>query len=326
MLLEVEDLLVRYRTSRGTLSAVDGVSIALARGETVGLVGESGCGKSSLGKAITRLVPAESGAIRLDGTDLAPLSRRAMKRHRPRLQMMFQDSLSAFDPRRSIGQSLRQPLDVHRVGDRLSRQHKIDMRLERVGLPASVQSRLPHEFSGGQRQRLNLARALMLDPDVVVCDEPVAALDVSLQAQVLNLMRELQQELGIAYLFISHDLAVVGYMADRIAVMYLGVIVETLPRTRLWDASLHPYTQILIASVPDVERPAALSAPPTGELPSPFSPPSGCRFRTRCPYAFAACDSAPPLREVEPAHWVACHLHAPLASPRALPSTTGARP
>ncbi|KAF1042668.1 MAG: Oligopeptide transport ATP-binding protein OppF [Herbaspirillum frisingense] len=322
MLLEVDNLVVRYRTARGMLTAVDGVSLALERGKTLGLVGESGCGKSSLGKAIARLIPSQSGSIRLDGEDLARLERRALKRYRPRLQMMFQDALSAFDPRRTVGHSLAQPLEVHRIGDRLERRSKVEQRLHQVGLPASLLDRLPHEFSGGQRQRINLARALMLDPDVVICDEPVAALDVSLQAQVLNLMTDLQRELGISYVFISHDLSVIGHVADRIAVMYLGTIVEVLPREQLWEGSLHPYTRLLIASVPEIgdsadgfDRAAA-----AGDLPSPYAPPSGCRFRTRCPHADQRCASeVPPLQEAEPGHWVACHLY-PTASAAAIPS------
>lgn len=317
MLLEVERLSVRYATRRGVLTAVDSLSLGLARGETLGLVGESGCGKSSLGKAIVRLIEPASGSVRLDGADLGHLTQAQSLAWRRRMQMVFQDSLSALDPRKTVRRTLTLPLDVHRISTRAQRRERVDELLQRVGLAPALAQRLPHELSGGQRQRVNIARALSLDPDVLICDEPVSALDVSLQAQVLNLLADLQRERGIACLFISHDLAAVGYLADRIAVMYLGQIVEVLPRERLWQHAAHPYTQLLIESIPS--RGAPLPAPISAELPNPYAPPSGCRFQQRCPQVQPVCREVPPEPvTVAGAHVVACHLYrngAPVALP-----------
>ncbi|MBB5509176.1 ABC transporter ATP-binding protein [Paraburkholderia atlantica] len=308
MLLEVDRLSVRYTTRRGVLSAVDGLSLQLRRGETLGLVGESGCGKSSLGKSIVHLIEPAEGTVRLDGQDLGALSQRQRLPWRRRMQMVFQDPLSALDPRKTVRRSLTLPLEVHRVGTPAERRERVDALLHQVGLAATLAERMPHELSGGQRQRVNIARALSVNPDVLICDEPVSALDVSLQAQVLNLLSDLQRERGIACLFISHDLAAVGYLADRIAVMYLGQIVEILPREALWRHAAHPYTQLLIDSIP--ARGARLAAPSAAELPDPYAPPRGCRFQQRCPHAKSLCGEQPPeLIPLGGAHAVACHLY-----------------
>jgi peptide/nickel transport system ATP-binding protein len=311
MLLEIDQLSVRYRTRRGVLTAVDGVSLAVARGETVGLVGESGCGKSSLGRALVRLTDAEQGAVRLDGVDIARLDARRLLPWRKRIQMVFQDPLSALDPRKTVRKTLSLPLELHRIGTRADRAARIDALLEQVGLAPHLAVRLPHELSGGQRQRANIARALSIDPDIVVCDEPVSALDVSLQAQVLNLLGDLQRQRGMAYLFISHDLAAVGHLADRIAVMYLGQIVEVVPRGRLWRDAAHPYTRLLLDSIPSREtRLSGAQSPASAELPSPFELPRGCRFRKRCPHAMPVCAEADPAPvALADGHTVACHLH-----------------
>jgi len=312
--LSIKDLTVRYKTSRGVLTAVDHVSLDIEPGKTLGLVGESGCGKSSLGRTIVGLQRADSGSMHLGQQDLGRLVDGASKRDRRAVQMIFQDPLSALDPRQRIGRALATPLAVHGIGTRAERRAKVEAALADVGLPADSVSRLPHELSGGQRQRVNIARALILEPALVVCDEPVSALDVSLQAQVLNLLSDLQQRHGMAYLFISHDLAVIGHLADSIAVMYLGAIVERLPRERLWNGALHPYTQLLIDSVPRTSRSAGKQsriASMDGDLPSAYSMPSGCRFRSRCPHAMPRCATqSPELNERAPGHSVACHLYA----------------
>ncbi|WP_250468085.1 ABC transporter ATP-binding protein [Caballeronia sp. GAFFF2] len=316
MLLDIEDLSVRYRTRRGVLTAVDEVSLGLSRGETVGLVGESGCGKSSLGRALVRLIDADSGAVRLDGTDIARLDASRLLPWRRRIQMVFQDPLSALDPRKTVRKTLSLPLQLHGIGTRADRRERIDALLAQVGLAPQLADRLPHELSGGQRQRANIARALSIDPDIVICDEPVSALDVSLQAQVLNLLGDLQQARGMTYLFISHDLAAVGHLADRIAVMYLGRIVEVVPRARLWKDAAHPYTRLLLDSIPSRASRSSFEANAVlAELPSPFDIPRGCRFRQRCPHAVSVCG------EIEPqpvtlvsGHTVACHLHREAAS------------
>ncbi|EIF33134.1 oligopeptide/dipeptide ABC transporter, ATP-binding protein [Burkholderia sp. Ch1-1] len=315
MLLEIDRLSVRYKTRRGVLSAVDQLSLDVGRGETLGLVGESGCGKSSLGKAIVRLIEPAEGAVRLDGQDLGRLTRRQWLAWRRRMQMVFQDPLSALDPRKSVRRTLTLPLEVHRIGTSAERRERVDALLHQVGLAPALAERMPHELSGGQRQRVNIARALSLDPDVLICDEPVSALDVSLQAQVLNLLSDLQRERAITCLFISHDLAAVGYLADRIAVMYLGQIVEILPADHLWRHAAHPYTQLLIDSIPT--RGAQLPAASSAELPDPFAPPRGCRFQQRCPHAQPVCSETPPaLLTVGASHAVACHLYGSAASAR----------
>ena len=313
MLLEVDRLSVRYQTRRGVLTAIDSLSLGVERGETLGLVGESGCGKSSLGKAIVRLVEPVEGTVRLDGEDLARLTHRQWLPWRRRMQMVFQDPLSALDPRKTVRRTLTLPLEVHRIGYAAQRRERVDALLHRVGLAPALADRMPHELSGGQRQRVNIARALSLDPDVLICDEPVSALDVSLQAQVLNLLADLQRERAITCLFISHDLAAVGYLADRIAVMYLGQIVEILPRDHLWQHAAHPYTQLLIESIPARGTPLPVAS--SAELPNPYAPPRGCRFQQRCPHAQPVCRDTPPVPvTVGRSHVVACHLYGSTAS------------
>ncbi len=311
-LLSIAGLVVHFHTPQGTVRAVDGVSLTLNKGETLGLVGESGCGKSTLGKAIVGLVKLTEGSITLDGTELAGLSRREMRRHRARLQMIFQDPYASLNPRLPVGKIIEEPLSVHGIGKKADRRAAVVALAERVGLRPEMLARHPHEFSGGQRQRIGIARALALNPEIIICDEPVSALDVSVQAQVVNLLGDLQRERGLSYLFISHDLSVVQHLAHRVAVMYLGKIVEQAPRNSLWARPLHPYTRTLLAAVPvpDPDQPKLIDQPMVeGEIPSPLNPPSGCRFRTRCPFAQAVCaEQEPPLKEVADSHFVACHF------------------
>lgn len=312
-LLELRELRVSYRLGGWLgptrwLRAVDGVSLRLARGETLGLVGESGSGKTTLGRAVLRLVEPSGGQVLVDGQDVTALSPRAFRPFRRRLQMVFQNPYASLNPRHRVGRIVAQPLRAHGIpGDHAARVAAL---LERVGLPADAARRYPHEFSGGQRQRIAIARALALRPDLVVADEVTSGLDVSVKLRVLALLRDLQAEYGLAYFFISHDLAVVRQLADRVAVMYLGRIVEEAPAGSLFERPLHPYTQLLRASVPPPD-PGRPWDPPVlpGEPPSPLAVPPGCRFHPRCPLAEARCRlEEPRLREVEPAHRVACHL------------------
>jgi peptide/nickel transport system ATP-binding protein len=306
-LLELRGLAVHYATARGTLRAVDGVDLDLARGETVGLVGESGCGKSTLGKALLGLAPVTAGAVRFDGVDLAPMGDRDRAPYRRRMQMIFQDPFGSLNPRHTIGAILDGPLAVHGLGDRAARRTRVAELIAQVGLPPDAALRYPHEFSGGQRQRIGIARALALRPELIVCDEPVSALDLSIQAQILNLLVDLKRDLGLAYLFISHDLGVVRYFADRVLVMYLGRIVESAPAAALWARPRHPYTRALIAAVPDPAR-RRQAAPLAGDLPSPQDVPKGCRFHPRCPFATELCRTTEPTpRSLDAAHGVACH-------------------
>ncbi|MDX6752489.1 oligopeptide/dipeptide ABC transporter ATP-binding protein [Geminicoccaceae bacterium 1502E] len=311
-LLEVEDLVKHHHTPAGAVRAVDGVSFAIQRGETLGFVGESGCGKSTLGRTLMRLHEPDAGTIRFEQRDVTRLGRREMRPVRRNVQMIFQDPYGSLNPRRTVRQLLTEPFQVHGIGDGADRRERVGELLERVGLHPDHAERHPHEFSGGQRQRIAIARAIALEPRLVICDEPVSALDVSIQAQIINLLRRLQRESGMAYLFISHDLSVVGYVADRIAVMYLGQIVEIAPKVELWREPLHPYTRVLFSAIP-------LPSPPSqtrrerlalkGEPPSPIAPPRGCRFHTRCPHAMPVCrEQTPALREVEGGRQVACHL------------------
>jgi len=305
-LLSVRDLEVSYATPEGRLRAVDGVSFELARGETLALVGESGCGKSTLGKSILCLVRSNSGQVLFEDTDLTQLSRRALKPFRKRMQMVFQDPASSLNPRQTIFKLLEDPLIVHGVRRREERRRRVQVAIDRVGLPHAALTRFPHEFSGGQKQRIGIARALILDPSLIVCDEPVSALDVSIQAQVLNLLVELKAASGLSYLFISHDLGVVRYIADTIAVMYLGHIVERGPHRSFWGHPAHPYTRALMDSVPGQGR--GRVAPITGDLPNAILPPPGCSFHPRCPAATEICRMVkPPLRVIGPEHVVACH-------------------
>ncbi len=314
-LLELDDLHVHFPVRGGALRAVDGVSLRLERGTTLGLVGESGCGKSTLGLAALRLVEPTAGRIRFDGTDVTGMSRRALRTLRRRTAVVFQDPYASLDPRQTIGASIAEPLAVHGLARGISRTDRVAQLLDRVGLDPSGAGRRPHELSGGQRQRVGIARALAAEPELLVCDEPVAALDVSVQAQVLNLFTELVSEFRLTSVFIAHDLAVVEHVSDRIAVMYLGRIVETGDAEELSRDPLHPYAQALVAAVPEADPTKARARGRVvlqGEPPSPLDPPSGCRFRTRCPHAFEPCATVdPPLVEVSPGREVACHLHVP---------------
>jgi peptide/nickel transport system ATP-binding protein len=317
-LLEVEDLKVWFPIKSGLVldrhvgdvKAVDGVTLRIERGETLGLVGESGCGKSTVGRALLRLYEPTGGRIDFDGTDITHLKEPQLRPLRKRMQMIFQDPYASLNPRHSIGRIVGEPLRVHgRGGKELG--NKVRELLTTVGLPADAVTRFPHEFSGGQRQRIGLARALALNPDFVVCDEPVSALDVSIQAQIVNLMEQLQADFELTYLFIAHDLAVVRHISDRIAVMYLGQIMELSPADDLYDNPLHPYTISLLSAIPipdpEVER-TRTSILLQGDLPSPANPPAACRFHTRCPYVQPTrCrDEEPELRPLE-GHLVKCH-------------------
>ena len=313
------------RRQTGSVKAVSGVSLTVRRGETFGLVGESGCGKTTLGKIIVGLEKPDSGSAVFDGTDISSLSKRAFRRFRRDLQMMFQDPIASLDPRMRVGAILREPMEIQGIGSRRTQDAVIADLLGEVGLPATAVERFPHEFSGGQRQRIGLARALALSPKVIVADEPVSALDVSIRSQVLNLMKRLQQTHQMTYVVISHDLSVVKYLANRIGVMYLGKLVETGSADDIYERAVHHYTAGLIATIPepDPERERTKTVIPiTGELPSAVHPPSGCRFRTRCPAATALCAAEePPLRSFGPGHLAACHF--PLREPATEPVRFG---
>lgn len=298
------------RRTVATVKAVDGVSLAIAPGETLCLVGESGCGKSTVGRLILRLMEPTAGTIRLRGVDVTHLGDAAMRPHRRHAQMVFQDPYASLNPRLTVGTIVGEPLENYDGADAATRRAKVAGLLDRVGLRADAMHRYAFEFSGGQRQRLGIARALALDPGLIVADEAVSALDVSVQAQVLNLLMDLQEERNIAYLFISHDLGVVEHIGHRIAVMYLGEIVEIAPKAALFATPLHPYTQALIAAAPIADpRARGERVVLEGDIPSPISPPTGCRFHTRCPVALARCKTeAPVTRQIAPAHAVACHL------------------
>jgi oligopeptide transport system ATP-binding protein len=294
----------------GAVRAVDGVDFDVAAGKTLALVGESGCGKSTTGRLILRLIEPSAGEIAFAGTELTRLSPDEMRARRQELQIIFQDPYGSLDPRMTVAEIIEEPLRIHGAGDKGTRRKRVAELLDVVGLAREHATRYPHEFSGGQRQRIGIARALALRPRFVVCDEPVSALDVSIQAQIINLMLDLQKEFGLSYLLIAHDLGVVKHVADQVAVMYLGKIVELADKRPLYAAPKHPYTQALLAAVP-VPKPSARRAlqPLAGEIPSPSAPPSGCRFHTRCPYAEARCRAEEPLlREVAPGQRVACHL------------------
>ncbi|GLZ80293.1 dipeptide/oligopeptide/nickel ABC transporter ATP-binding protein [Actinorhabdospora filicis] len=320
-LLSVRDLKVHFPIRRGVLFdrvvghvyAVDGVSLDVARGQTYGLVGESGCGKTTLGRALLRLVPITSGQVLFDGTDLAALSSEGMRKERRRLQMVFQDPMSSLDPRQNVESILSEGLATHNmIGDRKARRAHIRKTLDAVGLPSNALERYPHEFSGGQRQRIGIARALVLEPDVIIADEPVSALDVSVQAQVINLMEEIQEELSLTYVVIAHDLAVVRHISDVVGVMYLGGLVEEAPSDVLYVSPKHPYTKALMSAVPVPDPEVEESRERVllrGDLPSPANPPAGCRFHTRCPWRQETrCDTErPELRVVGEGHKVACH-------------------
>ncbi len=318
-LLKVEDLKMHFPIYRGVFQrqvgavrAVDGISFDVYRGETLGLVGESGCGKSTTGRTILQLYKPTDGQIHFEGADLVTLHGEEMRRMRRKMQMIFQDPYASLNPRMTVEQIVGEPLMVHNVATGKEIEERVKHLLELVGLNPAFSTRYPHEFSGGQRQRVGVARALALQPSFIICDEPISALDVSIQAQVVNLLEELQEQFNLTYLFIAHDLSMVRHISKRVAVMYLGVIVELTDRDELYSSPLHPYTQALLSAVPipdpvlDAQRKRTILE---GDVPSPANPPSGCRFRTRCPIAQSLCaESRPEFREVKPGHFVACHL------------------
>jgi peptide/nickel transport system ATP-binding protein len=310
-LLRVENLVVEYRTGGQTVHAVSDVSFDVARGETLGLVGESGCGKSTLGRAVLQLPRQTSGRVVFEGIDLGELRAEAMRKLRRRLQIIFQDPIASLNPRRSVGDIVAEPLIIAGVKDAAERDAKVCEALRVVGLdPELVVQRRPHEFSGGQCQRISIARTLVLEPDLVICDEPVSALDVSIRAQIINLLEEMKARYGLTLIFIAHDLAVVKVVSDRVAVMYLGKLCEIARTEQLFREPAHPYTRVLLAAipVPDPDAPLAETVP-VGEPPSPIAPPSGCRFRTRCPRSTERCAAEEPvMRPIGEGHFVACHF------------------
>ncbi len=317
-LLVVRDLFKYFPITAGILQrhvadvrAVDGIDFEIRRGETLGLVGESGSGKTTAGRVILRLADATKGSVTFEGREIVGLSRAEMRPLRKEMQIIFQDPYASLNPRMTVGSIVREPLEIHRIATGKDADARVQELLRLVGLQPYHANRYPHEFSGGQRQRIGVARALAVGPKFIVADEPVSALDVSIQAQVINLLQDLQQQLGLTYLFIAHDLSVVRHISNRVAVMYVGKIVEIADRNRLYDNPLHPYTQALLSAIPipdpDVER-RRKRIILTGDIPSPVNPPAGCRFHTRCPVAFDRCKTeVPAFREYEPGHRAACH-------------------
>ena len=320
VLLKVENLVKHFPITQGIIfqkqvgavHAVDDVSFEIIQGETLGLVGESGCGKSTTGRTLLQLYRPTSGSVYFDDVDLVKLKGEDLRKMRRRMQMIFQDPYASLNPRMTVGEIVGEPMIIHRILPNKDISNRIKELLELVGLNPAYANRYPHEFSGGQRQRIGVARALALNPELIVCDEPISALDVSIQAQVVNLLEDLQKDLNLTYLFIAHDLSMVRHISDRVAVMYLGIIAELASRDDLYNNPLHPYTQALLSAVPvpdptvEENRQRTIL---TGDVPSPVNPPSGCRFRTRCPIAEAICaESKPEFREMTPGHFVACHL------------------
>jgi len=319
-LLRVENLVKHFPITRGIIiqrqigavRAVDDISFDIKKGETLGLVGESGCGKSTTGRTILQLYRPTSGHVYFGDIDLVQLRGEELRRMRRKMQMIFQDPYASLNPRMTVGEIIGEPLVVHNIAKEREVEERVEHLLELVGLNPSFSNRYPHEFSGGQRQRIGVARALALNPELIICDEPISALDVSIQAQIINLLEDLQSQFHLTYLFISHDLSVVRHISDRVAVMYLGVIVELASRDELYGHPLHPYTQALLSAVPipdpmveERRRRMILQ----GDVPSPVNPPSGCRFRTRCPIAETICaEQKPEFRELRPGHCVACHF------------------
>jgi oligopeptide transport system ATP-binding protein len=324
VLLQVSELKKYFPITRGVfqrhvgdIKAVDGVSFDIYRGETLGLVGESGCGKSTTGRTILQLYRPTAGAIHLDGIDLATLKGSKLQQMRRRMQMIFQDPYASLNPRMTVGSIIGEPLEIYKMAKGDDKKRRVEELLRLVGMNPYFASRYPHEFSGGQRQRIGVARALALEPDFMVCDEPIAALDVSIQAQVVNLLEELQARLGLTYLFIAHDLSMVRHISDRVAVMYLGKIVELTDRDALYTSPQHPYTVALLSAVPipdpviEEQRQRIILE---GDVPSPANPPKGCNFNTRCPVAKDTCfEAEPAFEEITPGHWVACFFAGSLA-------------
>lgn len=318
VILSVENMVMHFPIYRGVVQrqvgavhAVDGISFNIKRGETLGLVGESGCGKSTTGRTILQLYKATAGSVFYEGVDLTALKREEMRKMRRHMQMIFQDPYASLNPRMTINDIIGEPLLVHNVAKGKEINERVAELLELVRLNPAYASRYPHEFSGGQRQRIGVARALALQPKLIICDEPISALDVSIQAQVVNLLEELQEKFNLTYLFIAHDLSMVRHISNRVAVMYLGVIVEIAKRNELYENPLHPYTQALLSAVPipDPNKEKRRRIILEGDVPSPINPPSGCRFRTRCPLADKICaEQRPEFREVKKDHFVACHM------------------
>jgi oligopeptide transport system ATP-binding protein len=319
VLLEVNNLKKYFEMTNGffgrektVLKAVDDVSLYIKKGETLGLVGESGCGKTTIGRTIIKLYEATDGRIIFDGKDITHLSQTEMLPYRKRMQMIFQDPYASLNSRMTVGDIIGEPLDIHDIARGQERKEIIQELLRKVGLNSEHANRYPHEFSGGQRQRIGIARALAVQPEFIICDEPISALDVSIQAQVVNLLEDLQNDLGLTYLFIAHDLSMVKHISNRVGVMYLGKLAELTSSRELYKRPLHPYTKALLSAIP-VPDPKTADRKQRiileGDVPSPMNPPSGCRFRTRCLYAEAICgETVPELREVASGHWVACHL------------------
>jgi peptide/nickel transport system ATP-binding protein len=312
-LVEVNDLKKYFPAPhKQVVRAVDDVSFSIQRGETLGLVGESGCGKTTVGRCILRLIEPTSGEVLFDGRNLVKLSGGGLRVLRRRMQIIFQDPYSSLNPRMKVGAIIAEPLEIHGVKSRKERRERVVELLRVVGLDPDYANRYPHQFSGGQRQRIGIARALALNPDFIVADEPVSALDVSVQAQVVNLLQDLQEKFGLTYLFISHGLAVVKHISTRVGVMYLGKLIELAPAGEIYSNPLHPYTQALLDAIPipdpGAKRGSVQKLP--GEVPNPIAPPPGCRFHTRCPHAMDRCKiEEPNFREVSPGHWIACFLH-----------------
>ena len=324
-ILEVDGLVKHFQLSRGVLlrrqvglvRAVEDVSFEIGRGETLALVGESGCGKSTTGRLVLRLMDPTAGSVRFKGEEIANLGRHELRRLRRHMQIIFQDPYASLNPRMTVGEILAEPLRVHEIGNPASRETRVRELLDIVGLLPEHARRYPHQFSGGQRQRIGIARALAVNPDLIICDEPVSALDVSIQAQIVNLLQNLQQRFGLSYLFIAHDLAVVKHISDRVAVMYLGKLVEIADKKTIYARPLHPYTQALLAAIPKPDPSLRTQRVMLqGDVPSPFNPPTGCRFHTRCPHAQPRCSAEEPkLREAGPGHRLACHFFETLPAP-----------
>ncbi|WP_312700955.1 oligopeptide/dipeptide ABC transporter ATP-binding protein [Sedimentibacter sp.] len=309
-ILEVKDLKKYFKTKRGMLHAVDGINFSLERGKTLGLVGESGCGKSTVGRTILRLIEPTAGEIIFEGKDIKKLNQTKLRHIRKDMQLIFQDPYSSLDPRKTVSQIISEPIIASRILKSSTDIHnRVAELMSTVGLAARLFNTYPHELDGGRRQRIGIARALAMEPKFIVCDEPVSALDVSIQAQILNLLKELQSEFNLSYIFITHDLSVVNHFSDEIAVMYLGKIVEKAPAEQLFENPLHPYTKALLSAIPipelGVKKERILIK---GEITSPINPPDECRFKKRCTYAYDKCDKLPELVEMEPNHFVSCHL------------------